>query len=88
MPEALLHDLLPGAVTLVFRRKPELNPNFNPYTELVGIRIPNYPFVQQIATEAGSPIALTSANVSAGKSTLCVKVRIMDVATMGGRAHH
>ncbi|XP_072019265.1 threonylcarbamoyl-AMP synthase-like [Amphiura filiformis] len=69
----LLNDLLPGAVTLVFRRKPELNPEFNPFTDLIGIRIPNYPFVQQIAAAAGSPVALTSANISAAKSTLCVE---------------
>ena len=72
--EDILNDLLPGPVTLVFHRKPELNHEFNNFTTNIGIRIPDYPFVQQIAAGAGSPIALTSANISDTRSTLCVKV--------------
>ncbi|XP_072178632.1 threonylcarbamoyl-AMP synthase-like [Diadema setosum] len=69
----VLRDLLPGPVTLVFRRRPELNPDFNLATDLIGVRIPNYPFIQQLATSVGEPIALTSANLSAERSTLSVQ---------------
>ena len=45
--KGLIEDLLPGQVTLVFRRSDELNNNFNPDTELVGVRIPDYPFLRE-----------------------------------------
>ncbi|XP_041462234.1 yrdC domain-containing protein, mitochondrial-like [Lytechinus variegatus] len=69
----ILRDLLPGPVTVVFRRRTELNPDFNPSSELIGLRIPKYPFIQQLAAAVGEPIALTSANPSAQRSTLAVK---------------
>ncbi|XP_022082073.1 yrdC domain-containing protein, mitochondrial-like isoform X2 [Acanthaster planci] len=70
---SLLSDLLPGPVTLVFKRRPELNPELNPFTSLVGIRIPDYPFIREVARAVGSPLALTSANISATRSTLAVQ---------------
>eukprot|EP00493_Phyllostaurus_siculus_P000408 UN00410 len=36
----ILEQLLPGPVTLVFERKPTLNPDLNPSTSLIGVRIP------------------------------------------------
>ncbi|XP_005090627.1 yrdC domain-containing protein, mitochondrial [Aplysia californica] len=69
----LLTDLLPGPVTVVFERNSELNPALNPYTSLVGIRIPNHTFMQSLAKQCDSPIALTSANISGSSSCLQVK---------------
>ena len=68
--KCLIEDLLPGQVTLVFRRSDELNNNFNPDTELVGVRIPDYPFLREVCTLSNGPLALTSANFSAENSTL------------------
>ena len=70
----LLQDLLPGPVTLVFERTEQLNPQLNPGTRLVGIRIPDYDFVRQLAVACQEPLALTSANVSAAKSSLKTEV--------------
>lgn len=70
----ILHNLLPGAVTLVFERTKELNSGLNPGTNLVGIRIPNHQFVQRLAKACQEPIALTSANKSAGMSSLKIEV--------------
>ena len=70
MSQNLLQDLLPGPVTLVFERTEQLNPQLNPGTRLVGIRIPDYDFVRQLAVACQEPLALTSANVSAAKSSL------------------
>lgn len=71
--ERLLEELLPGPVTLVFQRSPELNPELNPGTDLVGIRIPDSWFIRQLAESCGGePLALTSANVSGARSTLAV----------------
>lgn len=66
----LLHDFLPGPVTLVFERQLSLNPELNPETNLIGIRIPNHKFIRQLAEEFGGPVALTSANRSSEPSTL------------------
>ena len=74
LDEDVLSQLLPGAVTLVFERQPELNIELNPYTSLVGIRIPDYEFIRQLAIHCDSPLALTSANKSATKSSLNIKV--------------
>ena len=70
----VLEDLLPGPVTLVFKRKPELNPDLNPTTERIGVRIPDHEFIREIARICKKPIALTSANKSAARSCLNIEV--------------
>lgn len=72
--DEILQDLLPGPVTLVFERTEQLNPRLNPTTQLVGIRIPDYEFVQQLSLVCDEPLALTSANVSTvGQSSLKIE---------------
>ncbi|XP_040830172.1 yrdC domain-containing protein, mitochondrial [Ochotona curzoniae] len=73
VPEQLLQDLLPGPVTLVMERTEELNRDLNPFTPLVGIRIPNHAFMQDLAQTFGGPLALTSANLSSQASSLRVE---------------
>lgn len=73
VPEGLLKDLLPGPVTLVMERSEELNKDLNPFTPLVGIRIPDHAFMQDLAQTFGGPLALTSANLSSQPSSLNVK---------------
>lgn len=74
--EALLRELLPGPVTVVFERLVALNPELNPGTTLVGIRVPDHGFVREVSRLCGEPLALTSANVSSHESTLSVQVWI------------
>lgn len=76
VPDELLQDLLPGPVTLVLKRSEELNKDLNPFTSLVGVRIPNHPFIRELARACPGPLALTSANVSSQASTLTVSVRL------------
>ncbi|XP_012734221.2 yrdC domain-containing protein, mitochondrial [Fundulus heteroclitus] len=71
--EELLHDLLPGPVTLVFERSEELNPSLNPFTSLVGVRIPDHAFLRRLCQMCGEPLALTSANISSQTSTVEVQ---------------
>ncbi|MEQ2270492.1 hypothetical protein XENORESO_018716 [Xenotaenia resolanae] len=68
--EELLRDLLPGPVTLVFERSEELNTNLNPFTSLVGVRIPDHAFMRRLCQMCGEPLALTSANISSQTSTV------------------
>ena len=70
----LLSELLPGPVTVVFERTVGLNPDLNPGTSLVGIRVPNHGFVREICEKCAEPLALTSANISSEPSALTVKV--------------
>ncbi|KAF3821282.1 hypothetical protein GH733_011435 [Mirounga leonina] len=70
VPEGLLKDLLPGPVTLVLERSEELNKDLNPFTPLVGIRIPDHAFIQDLVQVFGGPVALTSANLSSQASSL------------------
>ncbi|XP_026173510.1 threonylcarbamoyl-AMP synthase [Mastacembelus armatus] len=68
--EELLGDLLPGPVTLVFERSEELNTDLNPFTSLVGVRIPDHHFLRRLCQMCGEPLALTSANFSSHTSTV------------------
>ncbi|XP_019720886.1 threonylcarbamoyl-AMP synthase isoform X2 [Hippocampus comes] len=68
--EDLLRDLLPGPVTLVLERSQVLNRELNPFTALVGVRIPDCAFIRRLCQMCGEPLALTSANVSAQSSTV------------------
>ncbi|RWS23137.1 YrdC domain-containing protein-like protein [Leptotrombidium deliense] len=70
--EQLLHDLLPGPVTLVFERLPVVNSRLNPNTDLLGIRIPKNDFIRSVCRMCDSALALTSANISSEKSCLSV----------------
>ncbi|XP_077193377.1 threonylcarbamoyl-AMP synthase [Paroedura picta] len=72
VPDQLLHDLLPGPVTLVLERSQALNPDLNPFTPLVGVRVPSHWFVRELARVCATPLALTSANISAQASSLAV----------------
>ena len=74
LPKDLLEKLFPGQLTAVFTRKKILNPHLNPDTALIGIRIPDHHFVQELVRCCQFPIALTSANKSGQKSTLEIKV--------------
>ncbi|MEK7642908.1 MAG: L-threonylcarbamoyladenylate synthase [Patescibacteria group bacterium] len=51
-----LFALWPGAFTAVFLVRGS--------TETIGVRIPDYPFVTDLISKVGSPLAVTSANVS------------------------
>lgn len=73
VPIQLLQDLLPGPVTLLFKRTLTLNPELNPGTELIGIRIPDSHFIKSVTVLSGGPLALTSANISNQQSPLTVQ---------------
>jgi len=73
IPEELLSQLLPGPVTLCLNRQPELNKRLNPDSNLIGIRIPDHPFIRGVCREVKLPLALTSANISNEKSALSIE---------------
>ena len=72
--DAVLKALLPGSITVVFHRSDCLNKDLNPGVDLVGIRIPDYPAVVRLVELCGTPLALTSANISQAQSSLEIEV--------------
>lgn len=63
LPSTLLTYLLPGPVTLILHSINKLD-NSLCYKGKVGIRIPDYNFIRDLASGLGKPLALTSANLS------------------------
>lgn len=72
LSEDMLHELLPGPVTIVVNRTENLNSEFNPGIPKVAIRIPRNPFIQKLTSALDVPLALTSANKSNTTSTVTV----------------
>lgn len=58
----------PGPLTLVIRRLPRIPNQVSP-DDTLGVRVPDHPVAQELLAEAG-PLAVTSANRSAGPNTL------------------
>ncbi|KAF1765835.1 hypothetical protein GCK72_005788 [Caenorhabditis remanei] len=62
--DELANCLLPGPVTLMFERLPNLPDEFNPGVVNVACRVPDCAIVSRICRKLGQPLAQTSANVS------------------------
>ncbi|XP_017003198.2 threonylcarbamoyl-AMP synthase [Drosophila takahashii] len=74
LSDELLTRLLPGPLTIVIERTPQLSNRFlNPSTSKIGIRIPDFKFMRDLcAVWQDQPLALTSANRSSAPSSLQV----------------
>ncbi|EDW02432.1 yrdC domain-containing protein, mitochondrial [Drosophila grimshawi] len=72
LSDELLTRLLPGPLTIVIERTPQLSNRFlNPSTTRIGIRIPDFKFMRDLCgTWHEQPLALTSANRSSAPSSL------------------
>lgn len=60
--KVVLRNLLPGPVTFLFKQLADVCIVSN--SELIGVRIPDNPFIMHLASFCNAPIALTSANRS------------------------
>ena len=69
---SILRKLLPGPVTAVLRRQTNLNPGLNPEISSIGVRVIDTDTLTLLMSEVAEPLALTSANVSGKKSSLCI----------------
>ncbi|KAL5275312.1 YRDC family protein [Megaselia abdita] len=74
LSDELLNYLLPGPVTIVVEKSENLhNPYLNTGTSKLGIRIPNFAFIQNLCQKLNNrPLALTSANRSSEPSSLSI----------------
>ncbi|XP_076231272.1 threonyl-carbamoyl synthesis 1 [Calliopsis andreniformis] len=69
LPPKLLSTILPGPYTIVLQRTPNVNIHLNPGIDTIGIRVPRFKFINDLAKVVG-PLALTSANLSSEPSCL------------------
>lgn len=64
LPIKLLHSLLPGPITLILCCANNSLDSSLSLKGKVGIRVPDYRFIQNLSSGLGKPLALTSANLS------------------------
>lgn len=64
----IMNKFLPGELTVLVNARKDLPWQVTLGTNVIGIRIPAYPYIQELLTELGKPVLLTSANIS-GKPT-------------------
>lgn len=65
--EKLFERFLPGPVTIVAQGRHQTAPGVESEFGTLGIRIPDYPLIQQLVTKLGRPMTATSANASGKK---------------------
>ncbi len=84
----LLHQLLPGPITVLLRKKDIVPDILTAGANLVGIRFPSHKVASALIDSVGAPITSTSANVTSAqpaKSARDVKIRVSCVLE-GGKA--
>jgi tRNA A37 threonylcarbamoyladenosine synthetase subunit TsaC/SUA5/YrdC len=69
-----VEELLPGPVTLLLTRRADapLAEELNPGVGAIGVRIPDSPFIRALCRQHRGALALTSANISGGMSSIAV----------------
>lgn len=84
----LLHQLLPGPITVLLRKKDIVPDMLTAGAHLVGIRFPSHKVARALIDSVGAPITSTSANVtSAQPATSARDVNIsVSCAIDGGKA--
>ncbi|MBR4471139.1 MAG: threonylcarbamoyl-AMP synthase [Erysipelotrichaceae bacterium] len=68
--EKIVERFTPGALTLVFRKKDNVEDYVTKGKDTIGIRIPDDEFVLDLIADLGRPLMVTSANISGDRSLL------------------
>lgn len=61
---ALMREFLPGEITLLLRRRPNVPDHVSMGQPYIGIRIPAMPEVREVIEAVGAPLLVPSANIS------------------------
>ena len=62
--EKIMQAFMPGALTVILKKREELPDFITNGKDTVAIRIPDDPFVQELIRKTGKPLLVTSANLS------------------------
>lgn len=60
----IINALMPGPITLIFKRLESVDASITNGYDTIGIRCPNEPFVRELVKRAGKPLLVPSANIS------------------------
>jgi len=78
--EAMIEDLMPGPVTLVFTKSELIPYEVTSGLETVAVRVPSHPIARLFLTLSGVPVAAPSANISGSPSPTNVSHVINDLS--------
>lgn len=67
---AVAENFLPGALTLILKRRPDVDPAYTNGMDTIAVRIPDAPAILRLIDQAGSPLLVSSANVSGEPAAL------------------
>ena len=62
--ESILKELLPGPFTVILKSKRKTSRLLESENGTLGVRIPNYPFINRLLQEYKKPVTATSANLA------------------------
>ena len=75
----LMEKYWPGALTLIFRKKPGIPDAVTAGGETVGIRMPDLELTRELIRAAGKPLAAPSANTSGKRSAVSTQEVLEDL---------
>ena len=76
--DALIKAFMPGQFTIVLKAKPGLPSWAVGSNGMVGIRVPDYPLVQEMIKNVGKPLLVPSANRS-GEKPLTTSIEVYEI---------
>ena len=68
--EKIMDRFMPGALTMVFQKREEVDDCFTQGMKTIGIRVPDDEWILDLIGKLGKPIMVTSANISGSGSLL------------------
>ena len=77
--ERLMKKFWPGALTLIFRKKPGIPDAVTAGGETIGIRMPDMELTRELIRAAGKPLAAPSANTSGKRSSVSAREVLEDL---------
>ncbi|MBO4918987.1 MAG: threonylcarbamoyl-AMP synthase [Erysipelotrichaceae bacterium] len=90
--ERIVERFMPGALTMVFPKREEVDDVFTQGMDTIGIRVPDDPWILDLIRELDTPIMVTSANISGNGSLLkwedvyaCMHGKINGIVTEDAR---
>ena len=77
--ERLMEKYWPGALTLIFQKKPGIPDAVTAGGETIGIRMPDMELTRELIRAAGKPLAAPSANTSGKRSSVSAREVLEDL---------
>ena len=76
---SLMKAFWPGALTLIFKKKPGIPDNVTARGETIGVRMPDLDVTRELISLVGKPLAAPSANTSGKRSGVTLEDVLEDL---------